>query len=234
MENIVKIGIWSEKYQNDLKSYLLRYSVQMDTEFCIFKLSTNEELIDALVQNQIELLFLDIDQSSSYHIAEALKKNGCLGETEIILISEGDQCSAAFIKLHPVDYLCVPMKYRTLQHCLNSLVKTQLQENKMFIYSSNRNKGMIRVSTVLYLQSVGKQMVIHTNNGEQIVFYGKMSECMQENCFSDFLELHQSFAVNVRYVERFERNQVLVRGVWLPVSRSRTTLVKERLKELYC
>ncbi len=137
-------------------------------------------------------------------------------ETAIVIASENEYGSLELIKYKLFDYLKMPIDKKSIYNCIDLYERGN--EIKWFTYSCCRTEFKIAVSKIIYLENVDRKVVIHTIN-EQISFYGKLSECRCKDCFSSFIDIHQSFLVNPIHVEK---NKLFVRGGdVLPISRNK-------------
>lgn len=187
------------KQRKQLINHLLLYSYQKNTELEVSAFSTYAELCETIAERHYDLIFLNIDgaEEDVLQIGTCLRGEMHNEDTAIIFISAKEQCPAEYIKLHPRDYLIQLVTYQVLNKCY---IKFKLHSNDLFRYKRNRTVCTINVSQIIYLQSIGKKVVIHTKK-EKIEFYGKLSECMKENCFNQFIDIHQSFFINSQYIE---------------------------------
>ena len=226
---MLKVAVFdATKQGKQLINHLLLYSYQKNTELEVSALSTCAELCEASTERHYDLIFLNIDgaEEDIQQIGTCLRGEMRNENTVIIFISAKEQCPAEYIKLHPRDYLIQPITYKALNECMESYMKFKLQSNDLFSYKKNRTVCTINVSRIIYLQSIGKKVVIHTQK-EKIEFYGKLSECMKENCFNQFIDIHQSFFINSQYIERVEREYVILAGdIQLPISRAKAANIR--------
>lgn len=226
---MLNIAICSDnKKGTQLKDFLNLYCIQKNIEFEVSVFMTCSKLCELYSENLFNIIFLDLDyneqdiQNIEYYIkTEFFDKN-----TVIVFISEEEKCHARFIKLHPFDYLILPIKYSELYTCMNNYLNFYFQENILFMYHKNHTKYYINPSKILYLQSSGKKIIIHTIK-EKFEFYAKLSDCMKEDCFKNFIEIHKSFWVNPQYIHKVEReNVILINNIKLPISRTKALNVK--------
>lgn len=229
-DTMLKIAVLNATNQGkQLMNHLLLYSFQKNTELEVSAFSTSVELCKANTERFYDLIFLNIDvaEEDIQQIWVCFRDEMRNEETAIIFISENKQCPAEYIKLHPRDYLVQPVTYKNLSKCMDSYMRFKFQGNVLFSYKKNRTVCTINVSRIVYLQSIEKKVVIHTKK-EKIEFYGKLSECMKADCFNHFICIHQSFFINSQYIERVEREYVILTGdVRLPISRAKAENIRK-------
>lgn len=223
-DTILKIAIFYATNQGkQLTDHLLLYSYQNNIEFEVLAFSTCDELCETISEQFYDLIFLDIDgdEKDIQQIGFFLRDKMHNEDTEIIFISKNKKCPAEYIKFHPRDYLIQPVTCMALNKCMYSYMKSKIHRNDLFSYKKNKTVCFINVSRIVYMQSIGKKVVIHTKK-EKIDFYGKLSECMSEPCFYHFIDIHQSFFINSQYIEQVRREYVILAGdIRLPISRTK-------------
>lgn len=231
---MLRITIYCTTKQGKLlKDHLLLYSYQKNIDIELSTFYTCGELYKAISERFYDLFFLDIDgvEGDIQQIGSFFRTDMRNEATTIIFISEKELCPTEYIKLQPRDCLMQPVTYEALARCMDSYMRFRLQGNELFSYKKNRTLCTIHVSGIVYLQSIGKKVVIHTTK-EKIEFYGKLSECMKEVCFHHFIDIHQSFFINSHHIERVEREYVILAGdIRLPISRTKAGNIKNWLIE---
>lgn len=219
-----------------LKSELIRYSIWNDQDYYIDTYFNCESAISNLkLENGYDIIFLDIEfnnMMNGIQLGDFLRNKMLNVETSIIFISSIEEYAKQLFKIHPFDFLIKPVSYEKIENCLNSYFKMNYLKNKYFKFMKNKSEHEISVNQIKYLQSDSKKIIIHTNN-ENIEFYGRLSNYINEKCFENFIIIHKSFFVNPLYIERFGYNYVIVKdNINLPISRKYQDIVRERLMDI--
>jgi DNA-binding LytR/AlgR family response regulator len=85
-------------------------------------------------------------------------------------------------------------------------------------------------SEILFFESYNRKVVIHLNSGEIYTTHMKISLLEQELRSRNFVRTHMSFLVNVKYIRKINRLQVIVKyqeqEYTLPISRKQKDLVE--------
>ena len=77
------------------------------------------------------------------------------------------------------------------------------------------------------LESKAHQIVIHTLSGE-VTIYEKL-DVYEKRLHKDFVRIHKSFLVNMRYIRRIEMKEVTMQdGTVLPVSKARYSASRDK------
>lgn len=97
-----------------------------------------------------------------------------------------------------------------------------------------KSKALIKVEEILYVQSEGHYVNIHLQNREnpeveRISLNGLLEELGEDG----FQRIHRSYAVNIGHLKAVYSNRVLlINNTELPVTRTYSTLLQERFKNL--
>ena len=83
----------------------------------------------------------------------------------------------------------------------------------------------VYVAEVLYVSAYKKQAMLHTLNGD--IFVRRRFANVMEELGKDFVEVHRGYAVNMNYVEKIYRYEVLMSNgdkIAIPVKRYNSLL----------
>lgn len=237
-----------QKIRECLTVYCMREDVEMQTPDIY---SDCESLFQAYLNGiHYDLLFLDIDFSSNGKIPDFSRNNltpsvekmngltmgmrlrrmfGC-NEVDIIYVSSYERYAIDSIRIHPSAFIKKPVTQKSITQAMQDVIQYHEEHNRLFEFTCNKSPMSIQVSRIQYLNSRGRQIYIQMVD-DRIAFYGKLSEVMQQECFSSFLCIHKSYLVNPDYIERYTTTQVILRGSHeaLPISRTQQQHVEERL-----
>ncbi len=89
---------------------------------------------------------------------------------------------------------------------------------------ANRRRIRINYNNLLYIESLADYIKIHLDDGGEVISKEKISHIEKELPVS-FIRIHRSFIVNKDKITSFNREEILLGEIELPVSRSyRSTL----------
>ena len=227
MLNIAILG--NEENSLKLKEQIIQYNIQSNMDNEVTYYTTPKKLLNEISSECIyNIIFVDLDyeKSNSLKLVYYMRQRLLDEETAIIFLSSAYLCESALIKLHPFDYITTPFEYKTISECLNNYMRIKRLNNQMFRYIKHKSICEIEVSSIIYFQSNGKKITLHTAN-QRFEFYGQLSRCQKQNCIRNFIEIHQSFLVNPIHIKFKERNYIIVTGdIKLPVSRTKLKNLK--------
>lgn len=94
----------------------------------------------------------------------------------------------------------------------------KMAEKHVMVRSERKNR-QINLDQVLFLESMADYVKIFLNTGETVITREKISN-LHERLSARFLRIHRSFIVNRDRLESYNREEVIVGGRELPVSRT--------------
>lgn len=179
---------------------------------------------------QYDAVLLDIDwkqDETGMDIAERLSEVS--PRTQIIYVTGyNDRFSQRiFLRRSSLSgYLVKPVDSELLRANLEKAERlSKEQEGPMLTVSSGGKPVSIPQKEILYLESLGHTVNIHTR-GELVTVYERLDQ-VAPRLPEGFLRCHKSFLVNMRCIRRFlEQDVLLDTGARVPMSRSRSAEAK--------
>lgn len=86
----------------------------------------------------------------------------------------------------------------------------------------------IPLSQIYYFESDKRKVIIHMRNHEELEFYEKMDTLDTLLRSKGFIRCHQSYLVQMHYVDEFGRSGILIQNMRIPVSRRYYDEVKKQ------
>ncbi|WP_459129450.1 LytR/AlgR family response regulator transcription factor [Guggenheimella bovis] len=160
-----------------------------------------------------DLLFFPVLEDLLPLFKKLLKKYKTL-HRNVILIEKDKSFLRHFLCYAPLDLVHIPFdaeKLRFLESNIDS--KDHLIELKL-----GRHSVEVDISDILYLEKEGRRVKVTTFR-ECHQFYSTMKD-LEKKLQSRFIRIHQSFLVNGRAIQAWNKEQVKILGTALPVSRS--------------
>ena len=106
------------------------------------------------------------------------------------------------------------------QGAITQLQEQQLKMERGYItVRANRRTSRIEFDHLLYVESMADYIKIHLADGEEVVSKEKISH-LEKELPDTFLRIHRSFIVNKSKVSSYNREELLIGEIELPVSRS--------------
>lgn len=204
-----------------------KYSRRVEQELEIAEYLSIEDLrndIDSLTQCNI--IFLDIDSRQDEGLATAKKiKELCPG-IDIVLVTATMNYALEGYKVKATRFLLKKDLRNTIGECLDEILGKQEQRNKRLAFSFVEGEIELEVQKIIYVETDRHKNVFHTMDASYGL-YKKLNEIEEQLRDYGFLRVHQSYLVNMRYVERISSYVLrLSTGQELSVPKSRYQKVK--------
>lgn len=231
---MLSVAVYSSHEQGVIiEDFVRKYSMQKNIELTVELFEQYETLLDMYYESLFDLIFLNIDYQKDYIKQIINKREKFLSRrTYLILMSNLNTVSGELFKLYPLGYIFLPTNYSEIEKYLDLYTKTICSNNDLFVLKKDHTDYIINVSSILYMESISKKVIIHTKT-EHFECYGKLSDYINESCFRDFVEVHRSFIVNSNYIEKITNGYVVLTGqIYIPISRSKKKNVLEWVNKL--
>lgn len=206
------------------------------------ELNNPKDVIGFLQNNDIDLLFLDIEMGQIHGIELARHIKSIYPNILVIFVTGHTEFALEGYEVYPVDFLIKPINTLRLERSLNKVkeIKSSRLIKNNYKIGINVDSGikMVNISDILYIEKQGRKVSIICKNNE--IIYSKESMKNLEVLFSsfDFYRPHQSFLVPIKqiksiYPDKYTRSYVIQlfdSKTNIPVSRNKYPLLKEVLE----
>lgn len=190
---------------NALKQWLKQEI--LSCEITVFR--KPEEIIEA--GKHFDILFLEADgqEHDSFRVAWTVKKQS--GTLVILIGSEKEHVFDAF-DVEAFYYLLKPLEEEKVKQVfLRAVNKTrEWKDKEPLIIRVERSYYHIRKEQILYIENVGRKVVLHMKHKE-IAYYAKMNE-LEEVLGSRFFRCHRGYFVNFAAVKSYEAGSILLKN----------------------
>ena len=203
----MKIAICDDD-ENDLASLKEMIEEYEAESACISAYSSAGHLLaDYKVGIRYDLVFLDIqmDGLAGFSLAELLFKSYNDEPTLIVFVTVTDKYVYSGYDVRAFGYFPKPVEKRRLFEKLDQAY----EEYNQRIVTVNTGDGshMIPAREIMYIESVGNDMVIHTDSNKYTMRM-TMSEIKKSLPPRMFAQSHRSYIVNLSRVRQYENNVI--------------------------
>ncbi|MCQ0110972.1 two component transcriptional regulator, LytTR family [Zhouia amylolytica] len=206
----------------------------LDTEITV--LGECESVKDAVIVANAcdpELVFLDINLTDGTGF-------DFLDQTEnlnfkVIFITAYEEHALRALKIGAIDYLLKPVDVDELQKALQKVVQLPLNQQKnqlrvtkqawnnddsKLILSLHDSFQVIDLNELLFCESDKGYTTFYCNDDKKHVVSKTLKEFEERLSNTDFIRTHQSFIVNLRFIDKYDKSGViyLKNGKKIPVS----------------
>ena len=193
-----------------------------------------EEAVLLIEQGQVDLALLDIrlnGEKSGIDVGQYLYKHHP-GIPFIYLTSQVDKRHIDAAKnTHPAGYLSKPIQKESLKATI-AIALHNHQTEESILLQVGAEKMIVPIARILYLESDHVYVKVVTKNHHQpLLIRQSLKEMVNRLPANQFLQTHRSYVINCKEVSNWNRNQVFIGDIVIPVSRSKKEEVFSRLEQ---
>jgi DNA-binding LytR/AlgR family response regulator len=202
------------------RQLLESYVQQVKSLQLIQSCSTAIEAFEVLHQQEVDLMFLDIQMPgiNGLNFLKSLKQ-----PPKVIFTTAYMEHAVEAFELEALDYLLKPV---TFERFIKAIQKVQKREESnvpsapatdpvLFI---KENKRLVRIehNDIIYLEGFGDYVKVATPNQVHVTYstLNKLGELLPT---SHFIRIHRSYIINLNKLQFLEGNYVQIAGHSLPI-----------------
>jgi two-component system LytT family response regulator len=189
------------------------------------------DAIDFLRENQVDLLFLDVQmpEITGITLLKILQKKPL-----VILTTAYSEYALEGYEHDVMDYLLKPITFERFLKAVekaharlsNTQTTTVIQEKiinnseniQPFIFVKDGTKLVkIKLSDILYVEGLKDYVTIHTKT-QKVVTLQRLKTLEEELPENKFIRIHNSFIVAFEAIEAIEKEKVQIGSVFIPIS----------------
>jgi len=178
---------------------------------------------DYLEKNQVDLLFLDIRMPvlNGIDFLKTLK-----APPAIILTTAYREYALEGYDLDIVDYLLKPIPFVRFEKAVERFRSDAKSKSPDYIVVNiNRTLHKIILDEIVYIESLKDYVRVHTIT-EKLVVKGNLGSFMKLIPSQRFVRVHRSFAIAIAHMKSFNKKQVEITGITLPIGISYRGILK--------
>lgn len=213
--------VFSMRLKKNLKKYYKNEKIKILTSFNL----------KFLIDNDVEILFLDIELKNENGIEMALKYREQGYNNYIIFVSSHDDFVYNTFDVKPFYFIRKSKLNHDLEKCI-SLINRERSIREMHVMI---DKQLIKLTDVLYIESQGNY-VKYVGSKDKIILERriKLSNVEEELEKYHFIKCHKSYIVNASLVTKARTNYLIINNyVKIPVSRNEQKHFIEKYHDYY-
>ena len=234
---MINIAICDDEsiYGNELKSKVEEYLYELNVACDVDMYNSGTSLIEAgVAMAKYQLIFLDMSMDDLNGMETAYRIRERLEDTTIVFVTAFINYSLEAYKVKAFRYLVkVAVNFdETLKECLDAFLEERNVVEQIKTLPFLEEEKTFHLKQLLYVESNLHKLTFAILE-ERVVMYtildtlNHMEAALMDECL---LRIHQSYLVNLRYVDRIEgRNVVLTNDKMLPIAKSRFSKVKKTI-----
>jgi two-component system LytT family response regulator len=211
---------------------LTRYVLKTDGLDLVGSFRDSIEALNFLVDNDVDLVFLDIDMPNLDGIRLSSMVRG--KKTQVVFCTAYSEYAIESYEKEALDYLLKPIAYERFRQAAEKAMKaySQLiakpqqlpgserngQTNKLFIKSGPRIH-QVDIRELLFMEKKEHYVVFHTPEG-QLLSRMNMSDLLSVLPTDDFIRIHRSYVIAIDKIDIIEKHWIVIKGRKIPIGES--------------
>ncbi|WP_271404974.1 LytR/AlgR family response regulator transcription factor [Tenacibaculum soleae] len=181
------------------------------------------EALDYLNKHEIDLIFLDLNMPKlkGFEFLKTLKN-----PPKVIVTTAYSEFAIEGFELNVVDYLLKPFSFERFLSAVNKITSSiknksteDVKTTKKYVFLKQNNSHIqVDLSTILFIEASGNYTKVITFK-DTITIREKISTTLELFSDNDFLQVHKSFAVAKKHINRIEGNRIHVENYIVPIGK---------------
>lgn len=171
-----------------------------------------------------DLIYLDIQMNNGDGITAAKNIRKMDENVLLIYVSSYDKYMMELFRLDVFAFIKKPIEYTNFEKIFLDANRKICNQKVYFSFQYKNQEYKIPCIDITYFESSARKIVVHTKDGGEENFNGKLLE-VEEKLKSGkipFLRIHQSYLVNYHHIRSRSKTVVtLTNGINLPISEDR-------------
>ena len=174
------------------------------------------------------IVFLDINMEGMDGLEAAGRIKAECPKVHIVLVTAYVNYALDGYKVKASRFLLKDDLEQTLPECVDDILREIRQEEQVVEFSFVEGDVRLKVDDLIYIETSRHKNVFYTV-GRMYSIYKKMDELEEDLKGMDFVRIHQSFLINMRYIEKISSYvMILTTGKKISVPKSRYPEVKRQ------
>lgn len=193
------------------------------------------EALDYLRNASVDIIFLDLNMPKlkGFDFLKTLRN-----KPKVIVTTAYKEYAIEGYELEIIDYLLKPFSFErflkaitkvtTENQKVDAIITTKVSnDNERIFLHTNKTHIQVKISEILYVQAEGNyaKVVFADKN---IVIREKLSDVLQVLPIEDFIQVHKSYLVAKKHIDKIEGNRITIDKHIIPIGK----LYKMNVNEL--
>jgi DNA-binding LytR/AlgR family response regulator len=194
------------------------------------------EAFEYLQENDVDLIFLDLNMPKlkGFDFLKTLNS-----PPKVIVTTAYKEYALEGYEFSIADYLLKPFSFERFLKAINKASSSSSVElpvsskiskvSKSIFLQSNKKYIQVEVDNIQYIEASGNYTKVITTT-ETITIREKISSLLELLSKDDFLQVHKSFAVAVKYIKVVEGNRIFIGEYVIPIGKIYKANITQLLK----
>lgn len=217
----------SEMDRKHLRQLLEEYEIRKKEKFTITEFSSGQELCHAKeVLDNCAIVFMDINMEKQDGLKTAAQLKALYPEILIVLVTAYMGYALEGYKVKASRFLLKDDLEHTLGECMDSLLDELHRKQRYVEFSFVEGERRLLVDDIFYIETSRHKNMFYTKK-QTYTIYKRLDELELELSQYGFVRVHQSFLVNMRYIDKISSYVLrLITGKEISVPKARYQEVK--------
>lgn len=221
-------------FAEELKELISGYMMEKGLVFEIDTYSSGEALVKLGIEVvRYTAVFLDINMEKIDGIKASEKIREVSREVFIVFVTAYVNYSLEGYRLDAVRYLLKSNAnfQSTVNECMNAIMEKLNYSVAKREFDFKEGTKEVSLERLLYIESNLHKLEFHIMEDDMKIYtmYEMLNALEDRLAANDFVRIHQSYLVNIKYIKNVVRYKVvLTNGVELVIPKARYTYVKEQ------
>lgn len=184
------------------------------------------EALDYLNNNTVDLIFLDLNMPKlkGFEFLKTLRF-----PPKVIVTTAYSEFALEGYELNVSDYLLKPFSFERFLKAVNKVISSNTMTKNSISQGNDtateriflrQNKSYIQleIGAILFIEAAGNYTKIISKN-ETITIREKISELLESLPENDFIQVHKSFAIAIKYIKRIDGNRIYIEEHIIPIGK---------------
>ena len=216
---------------NIVAAFMEDYIASMDAENIEYEIFTSgDDLIHYMERENVtfNILFMDIEMPGRNGIETSAYVREKDKYALIIFITDHKEYVYEVFDVLPFRFLIKPVTREALNLVMKKAFEHFNLTKQVFFFKQNKTQLEVAFDEIIYFEGNLRKVRLVTTGGEYD-FYGKISEVVKKLDGNLFLQIHNSYIVNMDQIRKISESVVLLKsGTTLPISKKYREYVRQK------
>lgn len=191
------------------------------------------EASEALMQHQIDLIFLDINMPK----LSGMKFYKSLNNPPYVIFTTAyPEFAAEGFEVDAIDYLLKPFPFDRFLKAINRAIERirkpekQTVSGEYILLKADKKLHRINLSEISHLEALGDYVKVFYNDSF-ILVHDTLQSLLDQLPLKDFIRIHKSFVISTTHIDYVEGNQVKIGELEIPIGQTFRDNFLERIKK---
>ncbi|MCR5773198.1 MAG: LytTR family DNA-binding domain-containing protein [Butyrivibrio sp.] len=189
---------------------ITKYLDERDFNYNITDITSQDDYSEYLKSKKPDIILLDILMPIQNGIDAARMLRKISKTSQIIFMTGSDSFAAEAFEVEALSYLKKPVKYESLVHVMDKAVQ-RINFSRSITVNSERISIRIFVNDIIFIETQGRKIVIHTMKGD-VSTYMSLSSIQEKLPSTEFVQVSRFEIVALFRVNYINGNVITMRG----------------------